>query len=840
MLRPAAAPAAESEGLQVEFNPAFLRGGSQVDVSRFARGNPVLPGEYLVDLQINGKWVDRASVRFVGQPGSDVARPCIDRALFDRIGLDLGKLSESAIAGLQQARSGGCVDLEAMIPDAAVSFEMSRLQLDISVPQASLQNNPRDYVGPEYWDNGVTSATLGYNLNAYRSAAYGRSATRGHVDLMMGVNYGSWHLRQRSSVEVTSGGPATYQSAATYLAHDIPSIRSNLLAGDSFTDGAVFDSFGFRGVSLESSDQMLPDSQLEFAPVVRGIARTNARLVIAQNGIVIRETTVPPGAFAINDLYATGYGGDLNVEIHEADGSQQRFSVPYAPMAQLLRPGVWRYTATAGELQHPAHAGSELFAQATLQHGFNSFLTGYAGAVRSEHYLATLMGVALNTSVGALSADVTQARASLTDASSLTGQTVRLSYSRLLRETGTNITLAAYPFSSMGFYSLVDAQLARQAASAGADPETTGRVRRQWQVSINQNLPGPWGNFYLTASAREYWHSPDKTTRLQGGYTNHVRLGSTRLSYGVSIARQSNLLTSKPEKSMQANFSLPLGHSPRSPLLSTSMIQNTSDGVRTRRGQEVIIGSLGENNQLNYSVSASQAAGNSAYTANGQYRGANSSVSASASVGSGYSQQSLGATGGMVMHQGGITLTNQMTDTFGIVEAVGAEGARVTNSIGTVVNRSGYAVLPFLLPYRMNTISIDPEGAVSADVEFKSTTALIAPRLNATVLVRFQTVSGRAILITARLPDGSEVPFGASVYDALRSEVGLAGQDGRIYLRGIAEAGTLTAIWGDAPDQQCAFAYQLPAKQADNGPFIRIDATCRLDQASIDRSTGQQ
>ncbi len=77
-------------------------------------------------------------------------------------------------------------------------------------------------------------------------------------------------------------------------------------------------------------------------------------------------------------------------------------------------------------------------------------------------------------------------------------------------------------------------------------------------------------------------------------------------------------------------------------------------------------------------------------------------------------------------------------------------------------------------------------------------------------MIRFQTVGGRAILITAHLPDGSAVPFGASVYDAQGSEVGLAGQDGGIYLRGIADTGLLTARWGDAPDEKCSFRYQLP------------------------------
>ena len=851
MLSPARSPAAAAAQPQVEFDPAFLQGGSQVDVSRFSRGNPVLPGDYMVDLQINGKWTGRVSVRFIAQPDSDIAIPCIDRALIERIGLDFEKLSASAKAILQKAQSAGCADLQAMIPDAAVSFDLSQLRLDISIPQAAMLHKPRGYVGPEFWDSGVPSGTLGYNLNAYRSATPDLTTTVGHLDLTAGINFDSWHLRQRSSVNVTSDQPSSYQNIATYLAHDIPSIRSDLTVGDSFTDGAVFDSFGFRGVSLASDDQMLPDSQLEYAPIVHGIARTNARVVVTQNGNTILETTVSPGAFEINDLYATGYGGDLHVTVYEADGTQDTFTVPYASLVQLLRPGVWRYTTVAGEVQQPSLTGTERFTQATLQHGFNSLLTGYTGAVGAQHYAAGLLGIAVNTVVGALAVDVTEARAAIKDTSSSSGQSLRFSYSKLVRDTKTNITLSTYRYSSSGYYSFSDSQAAWYAARASSTPDTVDRARSQWLININQTLPGRWGNFYLTASVRDYWQSQGTTTQFQGGYTNHFRLKGISLSYSISAARENNAMTGQPDNRVQVNFSLPLGHSPHSPVISTSFNQDTTGGVRTLGGQEVINGTWGENSQLSYSASASQSSGQDSFTASGQYRSTYASMSASVSEGSGYSQQSVGTTGGVVVHPGGVTFANQMTDTIGIVEAIGAEGARVTNNVGTTINRSGYAVLPFLLPYRLNSINIDPDDAVSPDVEFKSTSESIAPRLNSVVMIRFQTVGGRPILITAHVADGSVVPFGASVYDAQGGEVGLAGQDGGIYLRGIAETGTLTARWGDAPDEQCAFEYQLPPKHKGDGPFVRIDATCRVDlaaphkhngsgKAGPDRITGQQ
>ncbi|HEV2703307.1 MAG TPA: fimbria/pilus outer membrane usher protein, partial [Steroidobacteraceae bacterium] len=627
-LFPAMSAGADSTPAEVDFNPAFLQGGSKVDVSRFSRGNPVLPGDYLVDLQVNDKWLGRASVRFVAQPNSDIALPCIDRELVSRIGLDFEKLPASAQADLRRSLTGGCIDLAALIPESTVTFDLSQLRLDVTIPQALMLHKPRGYVGPEFWDSGVTSATLGYNFNAYRAATSYATTTDGHLDLSLGVNFGSWHLRQRSSLEEDSERPFTYQNVATYLAHDIPAIRSDLTLGDSFTDGAVFDSFGFRGLSLASDDQMLPDSQLYYAPVVRGIAQTNARVVITQNGNTILETTVSPGAFEINDLYATGYGGDLHVTVFEADGTQNSFTVPYASVVQLLRPGVWRYSLTAGEVEQPSISGNERFVQGTLQHGFNNMITGYAGAVGAQHYRAGLLGVALNTHLGALAIDVTEAEAALTDTYTSGGESLRISYSKLVHETQTSFVVSSYRYSSSGYYSFSDAQSAAAATASGAGADSVDRARSQWQININQTLPGHWGNFYLTASILDYWNAPGTTTEYQSGYTDHVRIGGTSLSYSISAARQKNVLTGKPDSRVQANFSLPLGRSAHAPLLSTTFDEDTTGNSRTRGAQESINGTLGENNQLSYSASATQASGTDTFSASGQYTGADASVSA--------------------------------------------------------------------------------------------------------------------------------------------------------------------------------------------------------------------
>ncbi len=55
-----------------------------------------------------------------------------------------------------------------------------------------------------------------------------------------------------------------------------------------------------------------------------------------------------PGAFEINDLYATGSAGDLYVNIKESDGSEQNFVVPFASLAILQREGQLDYALSSG------------------------------------------------------------------------------------------------------------------------------------------------------------------------------------------------------------------------------------------------------------------------------------------------------------------------------------------------------------------------------------------------------------------------------------------------------------------------------------------------------------
>lgn len=64
----------------------------------------------------------------------------------------------------------------------------------------------------------------------------------------------------------------------THAKRGLYEYKSRLTVGERFTLSDIFDSVSFRGVMLGTDNSVEPYYQREFAPVVRGIARTQARV----------------------------------------------------------------------------------------------------------------------------------------------------------------------------------------------------------------------------------------------------------------------------------------------------------------------------------------------------------------------------------------------------------------------------------------------------------------------------------------------------------------------------------------------------------------------------------
>ncbi|WP_200811060.1 fimbria/pilus outer membrane usher protein [Pseudogulbenkiania subflava] len=803
--------------VEVEFNDQFLRqtDGGRVDVSRFNKGNAALPGTYRADLYVNQNWLGRAevSLRQIGSHPRDV-QPCFDRALLERIGVDLSKLQPEASSRLAE---GACAPLPEWVSAAAAEFDNGEQRLDISLPQVALKRTARGYVDPQYWDDGVTAARLQYNANAYRTSSEGQSTSLAYLGLNAGFNAGAWRFRHLGNLNHDDRNGTHYQGVQTNLQRGIPAIRSQLTLGDAFTDGTVFDSVGFRGAQLASDDRMYPESQRGYAPTIHGIANTNARVQVRQNGNIIYETTVAAGAFVIDDLYPTGYGGDLEVVVTEADGSVRISKVPYAAAVNSLRPGLTRYQITAGQYRNAIIGSAPAMLQATVQRGFTNTLTGYGGLLAAQDYSAAALGTALNTPLGAVGMDVTQSWTRLQKQPDRNGYSLRLAYSKLLESIGTNVTLAAYRYSSRGYLNLADAVMLRDAEKEARGLDLTGIQRNRLQLTVNQALPAGYGSFYLSGSTQNYWNRPGSDTQFQVGYNNSYR----RITYGISASRQYDLSTSRWDNRIMLNIGIPLGDGRHAPYSMTSL-QRDSGGAQSV--QQAVTGALGVDNAFTYGLSASHNGGGdtrdiTSVGGNASYASPAATFTANASRSSVYRQVGGGISGGIVAYSGGVVLTPNMGDTLAIVEAKDAVGARVANASGLRIDPWGHAVVPSLTPFASNAIEIDPKG-LPMNVELKSTEQHVAPTAGAVVKMRFETENtGRTAILQARTADGKPLPFGAEVFDVQGQSIGTVAQASRIIARRLhANAGDLIVKWGSATSEQCRAAYSLPDMAASSVP----------------------
>lgn len=176
------------------------------------------------------------------------------------------------------------------------------------------------------------------------------------------------------------------------MERDIRPLKSHLTIGETASDNGVMESNPYRGVKLASDESMLPQSQRGFAPVVKGIAQTNAVVTIRQNGSVIYQTTVPPGEFEINDLYPTSYSGDLDVQIEEANGTIRSFIQPFSAVPMMQRAGSLKYSIDIGKYNVDNALRKPNFAQASAIYGLPYNLSVYGGFILSKDYQAYTAG----------------------------------------------------------------------------------------------------------------------------------------------------------------------------------------------------------------------------------------------------------------------------------------------------------------------------------------------------------------------------------------------------------------------------------------------------------------
>ncbi|WP_409339327.1 fimbria/pilus outer membrane usher protein, partial [Providencia rustigianii] len=790
----------------VYFDPDFLElpNKDAVDLTQF-ENNEQLAGSYYVDIYVNSNLIGAKKLNF-DKNNQNKLIPCLSLTDLNDFGVKTTEYPEL------QSASNGCVNL-AVIPDATSSFEFDSQRLYLSIPQIALDKNPRGYVNLADIDNGINALMLNYSYSGsknYDRKKGGSDSTSNYVNLRPGLNIGAWRLRNYTTWSSSDNQSSKWDTVYTYASRGINSIKSQLTLGDSVSPSMVFDSVPFRGAQLATDDDMYPESLRGYAPVVRGIARSNAQITIRQNGYTIYQTEVAAGPFEINDLYPTGASGDLHVTIKESNGSEQYQIVPFASLPVLQREGYLSYSVTGGQYRaYDSHVDKTHFGQFTLIYGLPYGITAFGGSQISENYQSYSIGAGQNLGqFGALSIDVTHASSKFTDDTKEQGQSYRFRYNKNLNDIGTNIALAGYRYSTKGFYSL--SEVFDTFRDTLYTPEIERR-RNRGEITLSQNLGENYGSLSIGYVNEDYWNSDKKTQSATLGYSNSWR----GISYGINYTYNRDTSTyayngnnqgqNEDDHQLALNVSIPIN------LFDSTFYYNlnTNSSSNGPNSGNMGLSASQLDNRLNWSLQqgyTTQGQGSSG-NMNATYKGQYGEVSGGSSYGKDNYNLYYGTNGSLVAHSGGIVLGQQLGETAAIVDIPEAGDVPILNQAGVVTNNQGYALVPYVTAYRKNAIDIDT-SALPDNTEMELTSQTVAPSRGALVKASFAANVGYRAMMELKFADGKPVPFGAQAIFKDNNQLnGMVGNDGEIYLSGLAESGSFIIQYNDK--QQCQVNYNL-------------------------------
>lgn len=333
---------------KVWFDPMLMEQGDPgqrgVDLSIFSTKDQLPAGNYPLRIRLNGDEQFTRTVPLTVDTRGET-HPVITPALLEE--LNVKTEAYPALAALSPLAP--VEDIGSLIPAASVRLNTHSMALEVSIPQAALRRTARGFVDPAYWDDGLPAFFSNYTFNGTDTQSdVDADDSSQYLNLQNGLNIGPWRVRNYSTWS-KSDDEARWDTVYTFLQRDIKPWRSQLTMGESYSPSMIFDSVKFKGAQLATDDNMLPDSLRGFAPVIRGIASSTAEVTVRQNGYIIFQDTVAPGAFEISDLYPTSHSGDLEVTIKEADGKERRFIQPFSAVPIMQRPGQLKYSLTAGE-----------------------------------------------------------------------------------------------------------------------------------------------------------------------------------------------------------------------------------------------------------------------------------------------------------------------------------------------------------------------------------------------------------------------------------------------------------------------------------------------------------
>lgn len=791
-------------GKEYQFDASQLGNAvSGVDVDIFNDGGQ-LPGTYPVDIYVNNNLEMQKDIYFYNTYSNKekpVLEPCLNRKILIQLGILIDNYPQAREISAG-GEAGMCTVLKE-IPHFQIDFNLLNQELHITVPQVAIRKKSYGIASQESWDDGISAFRLNYDISGARTK-FSDGADRSNDEVWStfqpGLNYRGWRLRNLTNITKRSGENASWERGVTYATTSFNAIKSSMTIGEIFTHSDIFQPYLIRGMTLNTDEGMYPSSMRIFSPVVKGIARTQAKVTVISNGITLFSDLVPPGPFQLDELPLFSQKGELLVTINEADGQRQEFTVPWQAPAIAVPEGYLRYSVIAGEYQSNGVQSKkpEVF-QSTAIYGLNERITLYAGYQGTSEFYALLSGAGASLgSYGSTSLDYSLSR------NSRSGHPAwgiwRLRYSSQIESSGTGLQLENIRYTSSGTQTLSSAVYSSDKAIADKNSP-----RSQLNLSLNQSAR-QYGSFYINASYQQNFDG-SKNQNLGGGYSWSIP-GSGNLMldwYEQNTTRESE---KKKERIISLMLNLPLEKVTGFPF--NSAYRRTAFGKSITQDYTFSGSSTDQSFFWNagHNIEKSPSSENVKTTSvQLMLETRSAQMSAWYSHNNAWETTGTSISGGMIIHSDGITAGPSLGETITLVDTGGAGNASFFNAPNVAADSRGYAIIPSVPPYQATNISLDP-STLADNVEIEHTDTTVTPTRGAITSAKFSSRTGNQAFFSLRRKNGDPVPFGsvASLSTGEGESTGIVDEFGRVFMAGLPDAGVINIKSGK---ERCNINYKL-------------------------------
>ena len=593
-------------------------------------------------------------------------------------------------------------------------------------------------------------------------------------------------------------GPHRAIRLDTTFTRDFPERMETLRLGDAITTPGTWGrALRFGGVQFGSNFATQPGFVTFPTIAANGQAALPSTVDVFVNNALVAQRTVPPGPFSITNIPTISGGGNVQLVVHDLFGREQVISQPFYATSDLLKEGLSSYSAEAGVEREKfgsesAAYGSGLVA-GTYRRGLSERLTGEARVdAARDRAAAGLAGTYLIDGLAVVQATAAQSRA---------------------RDGATGTLVAAGVDRRSGFISFaVNSQwTSADFRSVGVSADAPlPRLQMSASLGLQTSELGSLGVTFV----RQAFRSGQDLRVLSAGYSRAIgSLATLNIAAVKTYGVDGSLAVS-------AILSIPLGTRD-----SASIEQNVVRQSATSNRDDTTV-------TLQRSLPAGEGYGYRLLARN------SSEVTGNLSLQNNYGALALDATrlegatsvradiaGGIGTLGGQVFFSRSITDSFGVVKVGDYEGVGVMQDNQPVArtNAGGYAVLPRLRAYDINTISI-VQGELPLDAIVLRLSLEAVPFFRSGVFLDFPIRRSHGALLRLVYEDGTTLPPGATVLVGDGTVQFPVARDGEVYLTDLAPRNTLRATWGD---RICTAEVAVPATR-DPLPHLGT-FTCRGD-----------